>query len=145
MIFGQRETPRLKTSASGIASAVLAPIGSTGVTAFNGFNGRTHSKTATPELYAALYRTSDNWGIMEYNPSIPYANSIPPSGDIRYNMDELNMLYNYRPHVVIPFAWSDYPDHKAFSIKGTTFERALHQLVQEIGGIPWSSPRIPGS
>ncbi len=141
MIFGQRNTARLKTSASDVASAVLDPIGSTGVTAFNGFNGRTHSKTATPGLYSALFVTSDNWGIMEYNPSIPYANSIPPSRDMRYYMDELHMLYNYRPHVLIPFAWTDYADHKAFSVKGTTFERALRKFVQEIGNIPWTSPR----
>src|SRR5262245_44575324 len=67
MIFGKRDTARLKTSASYISTAVIDPIGSTGVTAFNGFNGRTHSKTATPQLYSALFMTSDNWGIMEYN------------------------------------------------------------------------------
>jgi hypothetical protein len=145
LIFGRSDTTRLKTSASYIATAILDPIASTGVTAFNGFNGRTHSKTATPELYARLYRTSDNWGIMEYNPSIPYAKHVPPANDIRYYNGELRMLYNFRPHVLVPFAWTDYEDHRTFSIKGSVFERALRQFVQEVGGMPWNSARPPRS
>ena len=141
LIFGESDNLRLKTSASYIETAVLEPGGGTGVTAFNGFDGRRHVKTATPQLYSALFMTSDNWGIMEYNPSMPYSNDIAPSNDPRYYINELRLLYNFRPHVLIPFAWSDLPEHKRFSIQGTPFEKSLKQFVQEIGRTPWFSWR----
>ncbi len=141
LIFGDTDNPRLRMSASPIKTAVIDPIGSTGVTAFNGFDGRKHVKTATPELYSNLYMTSDNWGIMEYNPSMPYAPTMPPSNDLRYYMTELRMLQNFHPHVLIPFAWSDYPQHKHFNIQGSTFEKALKQFVKDVGNTPWFSWR----
>ena len=141
LIFGESDNLRLKTSASYIETAVLEPGGGTGVTAFNGFDGKRHVKTATPQLYASLFMTSDNWGILEYNPSMPYANSIAASNDSRYYINELRLLYNFRPHVVVPFAWTDLPEHKRFSIQGTMFEKSLKQFVQEIGRTPWFSWR----
>ncbi len=141
LIFGESDNMRVKTSASYIETAVLEPFGGTGVTAFNGFDGRKHTKTATPQLYSTLFMTSDNWGIMEYNPSMPYSNDIAPSTDLRYYLNELRLLYNFRPHVLVPFAWTELPEHKRFSIKGTTFEKALKQFVQEIGKTPWFSWR----
>ena len=50
-----------------------------------------------------------------------------------------------RPHVLVPFAWTDYEDHKVFSIKSSVFERALRQFIQEVGQVPWSSARRPRS
>jgi hypothetical protein len=141
MIFGQSDSLRLKTSASYVDTAFIDPVGSTGVTAFNGYNGRKHFKTATPLLFSALFMESDDWGILEYNPSIPYSNAIPPSADEDYYYRELLQVYAFRPHLLVPFAWSDLPEHKRYNIKGAAFERGLHRLVQEVGDTPWFSWR----
>ena len=141
LIFGESDNPRIRTSASYIETAVLEPFGGTGVTAFNGWDGRGHKKTATPELYSQLFLTSDNWGIMEYNPSLSYSNDVPSSDDLPYYMNELRMLWQFRPHIIIPFAWSDLPTHRKFSIQGTTFEQALNRFVRDVGQGPWFSWR----
>jgi hypothetical protein len=143
-IFGQSVNTRLKTSASYVSTAVIDPVGSTAVTAFNGFDGRHHIKTATPELFSSLFMTSDNWGLVEYNPSIPYDLSVPPSSDERYYINELRLLYNFRPHLIVPILWSDYPIHKDARIQGSVFERALHDFVEAIGKTPWFSWRARG-
>ena len=140
-IFGKSNDPRLKTSASYIETTIINPLGSTGVTAFNGFDGKRHAKTATPALFSALFKTSDNWGVVEYNPSVPYRNDIPPSSDERYYASELRMLWNFRPHIIVPVLWSDLPGHKSLSIKGTAYERALKGFVREVGKSPWYSLR----
>jgi hypothetical protein len=141
LIFGESDNPRIRTSASYIETAVLEPFGGTGVTAFNGWDGKGHKKTATPELYSQLFMTSDNWGIMEYNPSLSYSNDVPSSDDLPYYMNELRMLWQFRPHVIIPFAWSDLPEHRQFSIQGTMFEQALNRFVRDVGQRPWFSWR----
>lgn len=140
-IFGQRDSLRLKTSASFLETALIDPIGSPGVTAFNGYDGKRHFKTATPMLFSALFLSSDHWGVFEYNPSIPYDNAIPASDDERYYLGEIRLLYTFRPHVVVPFAWTDLPEHKRYSIKGSAFERALRRFVEEVGDTPWFSWR----
>jgi hypothetical protein len=140
-IFGKSDDRRLMTSASYIETAVVHPIGSTGVTAFNGFDGRNHVKTATANLFSALFMTSDDWGVLEYNPSVPYNNSIAPSDDERYYATELRVLWNFRPHIIVPILWSDLPDHKSLNIKGTAFERALRDFVRAVGKTPWYSWR----
>jgi len=140
-IFGHSDDPRLKTSASYVETAVIDPIGSTGVTAFNGWDGRRAFKTATPMLFSALFMTSDNWGILEYNPSLPYANNIAPSSDPQYYASELRNLWNFRPHLLVPFAWSDDPVHKAANIKNSQFGKALRDFVNDVGKKPWFSWR----
>jgi hypothetical protein len=141
LIFGETDNQRIRTSASYIETAVLEPFGGTGVTAFNGWDGTRHKKTATPELYARLYMTSDNWGIMEYNPSLSLNNEIAPNRDLRYFMNELRLLWQFRPHVLVPFAWTDYPHHRQFSIKDSMFEQALKRFVEQVGQTPWFSWR----
>jgi hypothetical protein len=140
-IFGESDSLRLRTSASYVETALIEPIGSPGVTAFNGYNGKRHLKTATPKLYSALYLTGTHWGILEYNPSIPYDNSIPPSSNESYYVSELHQLYAFRPHLIVPFAWSDLPGHKRYSIKDSAFERGLRRFVEEAGNTPWFSWR----
>ena len=140
-IFGESDSLRLRTSASFVETTLIDPIGSPGVTAFNGYNGKRHLKTATPKLYSALFLKADNWGILEYNPSIPYDNAIPPSGDETYYLNELHQLYAFRPHLIVPFAWSDIPEHKRYSIKDAAFERGLRRFVEEAGNTPWFSWR----
>jgi hypothetical protein len=129
-LFGQPNNLRLKTSASPLQTAVIHPVGSTGVTAFNTFNGKRHSRTATPALFSALSMSSDQWGIPEYNPS------VPPTGDEDYYLTELRQLYAYRPRLIVPFAWTDSPELQKYSIKESAFERGLRRFVAEIGNAP---------
>ncbi len=88
-----------------------------------------------------MYLAGDHWGILEYNPSIPYDNAIPPARDEEYYLEELRQLYVYRPHVLVPFAWSDIPEHKRYSIKDSPFEQGLRRFVQQAGNTPWFSWR----
>src|SRR4030095_6437245 len=50
-LFGQPENLRRQTSASVIKTAMIDPVGSSGVTAFNTFDGKNYAKTAVPSLF----------------------------------------------------------------------------------------------
>jgi hypothetical protein len=140
-IFGRSDDPRLQTSASYVETAVINPIGSTGVTAFNGWDGKHSFETATPTLFSALFMTSDSWGILEYNPSLPYANNIAPNPDTQYYANQLRNLWNFRPHLLVPFAWTDDPVHRDADIKGRPFQKALKDFINSVGKKPWYSWR----
>jgi hypothetical protein len=138
-LFGQKKNQRLESSASPASTALIAPIGSVGVTAFNTFNGRNHSKTATEKLFKLLSTSSLHWGIFEYNLSVPPRDTdAGPSSDIDYYMAELRKLYEYRPHVIVPFAWTEIPDLKNMDIQNSTFEAALRRFIAEVGNVPWT-------
>src|SRR5262249_44722264 len=96
-------------------------------------------ETATPTLFSALFMTSNSWGILEYNPSLPYANNIAPNSDPQYYAAQLRNVWNFRPHLLVPFAWSDDPSHKAANIKNSTFQLALRDLINTVGRKPWFS------
>jgi hypothetical protein len=140
-LFQQKDSLRLKSSASPLETAFTSPVGSAGVTVFNTFNGWWHKKTGTPELFERLSQSGANWGIFEYNPSMPVgsARESGPSSDISYYLAELRSLYRYRPHVIVPFAWSDVPHHKHMNIQNSTFESALIRFIGEVGNTPWVS------
>ena len=86
--------------------------------------------------------TSDDWGIMEYNPSVRYANNVPPNPDPQYYASELRNLWNFRLHVIVPFAWTDNSDLKLYDIKDGPFQKALRNLINSIGKTPWFSWRV---
>jgi len=140
-LFEKRDSLRLDTSASPLETAFIDPLGSAGVTAYNLFDGKRHFRTATPELFSQLVIRSPNWGVLEYNPSFPSQATIEPSKDESYYSEQLRLLYSFRPHVIVPFPWTDLPEHKQAAIQDRPFERALAQFVQEVGGNPWSPPR----
>jgi len=131
-LFGQKENLRLKTSASYADTAFIAPYGSTGVTVFNIFDGTKHSRTATPDLFAFLSSKGRDWGILEYNPSVPVVPTGSPSADVSFYLEELRTVGRFRPHLLVPFAWSEDPSLKQYKIKGSAFEAALKQFVREI-------------
>jgi hypothetical protein len=143
-LFEQKDSLRLRTSASPASTAFISPIGSSGVTVFNTFDGRVHKRTGTAALFQQLSRSSGgNWGVLEYNPSMP----VGPAGnksstDITYYMGELRTLYAWRPHVIVPFAWTDIPAQKTLDIQNSTFEAALKSFIAEVGNSPWA-PRSP--
>ena len=136
---------RLKSSASPVRTAFISPIGSAGVTVFNLFDGKVHKKTGTTELFRQLSMSGPNWGIFEYNPSMPVgaATDSGPSTDMNYYLSELRRLYEYRPHVIVPFAWSNVPHHKNMNIQNSTFEAALKRFIAEVGNAPWGPRRNP--
>jgi len=121
-LFGDRNSIRLKTSASFAETAVIAPTGSTGVTVFNTFDGKNHKKTGTDALFKML--SANNWGIFEYNPS------VPPSSDVSYYLAELRNVARFRPHVIVPFAWTNEPALQSYRIQGRAFEKALREFVR---------------
>ena len=137
-LFGDSNNLRLKTSASFLDTAFIAPIGSSGVTVFNAFDGKVHKKTGTAALYDSISRSSANWGIFEYNASVPVGKAVTSANDMSYFVNELNLLYSYRPHVIVPFAWSDQKEHKSLNIQNTTFEAALSRFISEVGTSSWS-------
>jgi hypothetical protein len=126
-LFGDSNSIRLKTSASFAETAVIAPTGSTGVTVFNTFDGKNHKKTGTNALFQML--SANNWGIFEYNPSVPTRPEQEPSADVEYYLSELKNLSRFHPHIIVPFAWTNEPALKSYRIQGRAFEKALRQFV----------------
>jgi hypothetical protein len=126
-LFGDPKSLRLKTSASYADTALIAPVGSVGVTAFNTFDGTIHKKTGSDALYQKLSKF--NWGIFEYNPSIAVKTAKEPSSDVQYYLAELRNLAKYKPHVIVPFAWTNEPNLQGYRIQGRAFEQALKQFV----------------
>jgi hypothetical protein len=139
-LFEQKDGLRLKSSASPASTAVIYPTGSSGVTVFNTYDGRVHKRTGTSALYEQLSLSSGgNWGVLEYNPSMPSGPAgLKPSNDMAYYMSELRTLYAWRPHVIVPFAWTDIPAQKTLDIQNSTFESALKLFIAEVGSTPWS-------
>lgn len=136
-LFDRRDSTRLYTSASPAETVDIAPFGSSGITAYNIFDGTRHLRTATPLLFSEIESRSRNWAVLEYNPSVPVSQTAAPSSDLNYYAEQLRLLYSFRPHVVVPFAWTELPDHHDASIQGRPFERALAQFIKEIGNTPW--------
>ena len=139
-LFEQKDSLRLKTSASPASTAFISPAGSSGVTVFNTYDGRVHKKTGTSALYQQLSLSSGgNWGVLEYNPSMPSGPAgLKPSTDMAYYLGELRALYAWRPHVIVPFAWTDIPAQKTLDIQNSTFESALKLFIEEVGSTPWA-------
>lgn len=137
-LFGARDNLRLTTSGSPVRTAFIGPMGSPGITAFNAYNGEKHSKTARPELYTVLADAGEHWGLLEYNPVVPNDDTIA-FHDSGYIAEELKTLYAFRPHVLLPFAWSDHPYHRKYSIKDSAFEAGLRDFLAEEGDKPWFS------
>jgi hypothetical protein len=138
-LFEQKDGLRLKTSASPVHTAFISPIGSSGVTMFNTYDGHVHKRTGTSALFEQLSRSAANWGVLEYNPSMPVGPADnKPSTDISYYLGELRALYAWRPHVVVPFAWTDIPAQKTLDIQNSTFEAALKRFIADVGNTPWT-------
>jgi hypothetical protein len=127
-LFGDPKNVRLKTSASYADTALIAPIGSIGVTVFNTFDGTIHKKTGTERLFQKL--SAFNWGIFEYNPSIAVKTALGPSTDVDYYLGELKILTKFHPHVIVPFAWTNEPNLQGYRIQGRAFEKALKRFVE---------------
>jgi len=144
-LFEQPDNIRLLTSASPVETAFIAPFGGPGVTAYNIFDGNRHLRTATPLLLSRLSQQSGNWAVLEYSPSQPARAGLPPSDDLDYYAEQLNLLYTYRPHVIVPFAWTELPEHSLYAIQGKPFERALARFIKKIGDNVWTPANPPAA
>jgi len=140
-LFGTSDSLRLKTSASPVRTAFAFPDASTGITVFNTFDGRRHKKTGVRDLYDRVSRASPDWGIFEYNPSVPVgaggARGRKASTDVFYYLGELQTLNAFHPHVIVPFAWTDISEQRDLNIQGATFETALREFIRMVGSTPW--------
>ena len=125
-LFEGKDTLRLETSASPLETAFIQPFGSSGVTVFDTFDGKNHTKTSNPGMFRRLEQSGTHWGILEYNPSVPAA------ADENYYLTELRALYSFHPSVIAPFAWTNEALHKKYRIQDTAYERALKKFIQEI-------------
>jgi hypothetical protein len=125
-VFAGRDTTRLETSASPLETAFLPGLVSAGVTVFDTFNGKAHTKTSSPAMFRRLEQSSDHWGILEYNPSVPAV------GDEAFYLRTLRSLESFHPTIIAPFAWTDAAQHKQYRIQDTAFERALKKFTGEI-------------
>lgn len=138
-LFEEPDNIRLRTSASPTDTAFIAPFGGPGVTAYNIFDGKRHLRTATPLLLSELAK-GGNWAVLEYNPSAPVRPGLSPSNDVDYYMEQLRLLYLFRPHLIVPFPWTELPEHSQASIQGRPFESALARFIAEVGTKPWHPP-----
>lgn len=125
-LFDGKDNVRLETSASLLATAFIKPLGSSGVTVFDTYNGKTYSKTSNAAMFKQLERSSPHWGILEYNPS------VPPTGDENYYTSELRNLHAFHPSIIVPFAWTNVEHHARYRIKGSAFERALRKFAETL-------------
>jgi hypothetical protein len=126
-----------------VETAFIAPFGGPGVTAYNIFDGTRHRRTATPLLLSQLSQQSANWAVLEYSPSQPVRTGLPPSNDLDYYAEQLNLLYAYRPHVIVPFAWTELSEQSQYAIQGKPFELALARFIKKIGDNEWTPANPP--
>ena len=124
-LFGGKDLTRFDTSASPLLTAIIPGLGSPGITVFDTYNGKTHSKTSSAEMFKRLEQSATNWGILEYSPSVPAV------ADENHYLAALRMVNSFHPAIIVPFAWTNADQHKQYRIQNTAFERALRKFIQE--------------
>ena len=117
---------RLHTSASPFWTADVTPYGSLGITSFNVNQGGGMFARTLAGVAPRIAERRVRWGIFEWNPS------IPATSDPTVYEQEMAIVEQYRPSLLVPFYWnnSDYP------ILDTPFETALRGLVSRIKTLP---------
>ncbi len=137
---------RYETSASAHWTADVWPYGGMGITAFNvnheyDRDGAGQPVCASTSL-ACFNRTLVNvapvlaarnrrWAITEWNPSAP-----PATSTVIYDQ-EMAVVEQYRPSVLIPYAW----DSDTHRLLDTGFETALRSLLARIKDPAATQPR----
>lgn len=85
------------------------------------------------ELFTQAKRASLNWGNFEFNPA------TPTSQDYATFMKALRTVYKYRPHIVAPYMWLNPGSEPFYTVKGSEFEKAIKDFLQEVGDKPITS------
>jgi hypothetical protein len=126
------------TAASPVWTANVAPYGSMGITSFNvNFSETFFARTlagAAPAVAAYKVR----WGLFEWNPS------VPKSTGLQIYRDEMKLVEQYRPSVIVPFMWGNTGpnfDPGFGQIEDTNFELALRELVSALNNTPLTLSR----
>jgi hypothetical protein len=127
-LFEGKDRARLETSASPLETAFIPGVGSPGVTVFDAYDGRSHSRTSNTAMFKRLEGAGD-WSIVEYSPS------VPPVADENHYLTSLMMLYSFHPSMIVPFAWTNAEQHNPYRIQNTAYETALRKFVQEAGRV----------
>jgi hypothetical protein len=126
-LFEGKDRARLETSASPLETAFIPGVGSPGVTVFDAYNGQSYSRTSSSAMFKRLKEAGPDWGIVEYNPSVPAVT------DENHYTSSLMTLYSFRPSLIVPFAWTNAEQHKPYRIQNTAYESALRKFVQDAG------------
>lgn len=126
---------RLVTSASPHWTADITPYGGLGITSFNvSFGGGAYAETLStvvPHIAARGRR----WAILEWNPSLPASTTL----DI-YAKDAA-LIEQYRPALVVPWAWGD----AYYQVRNSPFETALRDLMVRIKDAPRGDVPVGGA
>lgn len=125
--------PRLLTSASPHWTADISPYGGLGITSFNvHLGGGNYAKTLATVMPHVAARNR-RWAILEWNPSLPASSTIEV-----YRADT-RLLEQYRPALVVPWAWG-WPD---YAVRGSPFETALAEWIGRVKDGPRAD--VPGA
>jgi hypothetical protein len=117
---------RLHSSASPFWTADVTPYGSLGITSFNANLGGGGFARTLVGVAPRIAERGVRWGIFEWNPS------VPPTSDPAVYEQEMALIEQHRPSLLVPFYWND----PAYGILDTPFETALRGLVDRIKRIP---------
>ncbi len=124
---------RFLTSASPHWSADISPYGGLGITSFNVNLGANSFARTLATVMPHLAQRNVRWGILEWNPSLPVSNSIGV-----YEQD-MALVEQYRPSVLVPWAWGD----AFYQVRNSPFEIALRDLIARIRNGPSADPPAP--
>jgi hypothetical protein len=129
--------PRLRTSASPMSTADVAPSGSLGLTAFDvyGFDmsvgGFVYSRTSQFLLGALKARGVPNWGFVEWNPSWPLGTPDPDVAGIAVNAKR---AYDAGAHILNYLVWELFV--------GTPNPQALDLFLSQVKNQPRDSGTV---
>ena len=129
---------RFFSSASPWWSADVSPYGSLGITSFNvDFGGGNVARTLI-NVVPRIAERGLRWGVVEWHPGAPpdTTSSVSPSLDLYRS--EMALIEQYRPSLLVPFAWGD----PLYRIQDTGFETALREMIGRIKDQP---PGIVGA
>lgn len=137
-LFGftpENPNPRLITSASPHWTADISPYGGLGITSFNVHLGGTSYAKTLATVIPHIAARNRRWAILEWNPSLPASTTI----DV-YRADT-QILEQYRPSMVVPWAWG-YPD---YAVLNSPFETALAEWIARIKDGPRADAPVVGA
>jgi len=89
------------------------------------------------KLLVKIKKWSPNWGIFEFNPSLPYHNPDKKG----YNREDhylqtlrgLHFAYDHGAHIISPYTWEREHREPHYRIRGTAYETAIKDFMQELG------------
>lgn len=124
-LFGfspENPNPRLITSASPHWTGDVSPYGGLGITSFNVNLGANQFARTLAAVVPHIAQRNVRWAILEWNPALPVSNSL----DV-YEQ-EMALIEQYRPTLVVPWAWGD----PFYQVRNSPFETALRAMIARI-------------